>query len=219
MKLLLTSQGILPVKETFLSLLSKKPADTKVAFITTAAYGESEERAPWLDICKSQLVECGIRNIMEMNIRRKTPWELKTRLADCDVIFVNGGNTFYLLYWARETGFDSLLQKLLQEGKLYVGVSAGSYLVCPTIEAAAWKPGDKNRMRLNDLTGLNLVHFLISAHFEEAYRMTVEHAARSTRYPIVALYDTQALLAVDGKYKVVGSGKKEFFNGFRETLA
>ena len=189
-----------------------------MAFITTAAYGECKERAPWLDICKRQLEGCGIRDIMEMNIRRKTPWELKTRLADCDVIFVNGGNTFYLLHWARETGFDTLVPKLLQEGKLYVGVSAGSYIACPTIEAAAWKHGDRNRMRLKDLTGMGLVHFLISAHFEEAYRLTVERAARSTRYPIVALYDTQALLAVDGKYTIVGTGKKECFNGFRETL-
>ena len=44
-KLLLTSAGIVPeIRKEFLSLLpQKKPEKNKVAFITTAAYGETKD--------------------------------------------------------------------------------------------------------------------------------------------------------------------------------
>jgi len=118
----------------------------------------------------------------------------------------------------RKSGFDKLLPKLLEESKLYVGVSAGSYIVCPTIEAATWKHPERNRIRLKDLTGLNLVPFLLTAHFEEKYRPILEKASKTTKYHIVALYDTQAVLVENSKYKIVGKGKKEFFNNFKERL-
>ena len=131
-------------------------------------------------------------------------------------MFVNGGNTFYLLKWARESGFDKVLSNFLRKGGLYVGVSAGSYIACPTIEAATWKHQDRNRVGITDFTALNLVPFLITAHFEEKYRAIVDQTAKGTKYPIVALSDTQAVLVQNGKIKVVGEGKKEYWNGFKE---
>ena len=76
---------------------------------------------------------------------------------------------------------------------------------------------DISYIGLKDLTALNLVPFLITAHFEEKYRLIVEKAAKRTDYPIVALYEGQAVLVIDNKTKVVGKSKKEFFNGFKET--
>jgi dipeptidase E len=216
-RLLLTSQGIqLELKEMFLSCLHKTPYRNRVSFITTAAYGD-EENPNWLDRYKKQLQECGIKTIEELDLKDKTQKEVSDELSDKDIIFVNGGNAFYLLYWARESGFDKLLPKFLEEGKLYVGVSAGSYIVCPTIEAATWKHVDRNKIGLKDLTGLNLVPFLMSAHFEEKYRSIIEKAAETTKYPIVALYDTQAVLVEDATFKIVGKGRKEFFNYFKEN--
>lgn len=160
----------------------------------------------------------GIRDIEDLDFRGKTQRELEHSLEDRDIIFVNGGNTLYLLHWIRKSGFDKIIRSLLNEGKLYVGVSAGSYVACPTIEAAGWKHRDKNNIGLKDLRALNLVPFLITAHFEEKYRPVIEQAAKGTKYPIVALYDTQAALAEDGSCKIVGPGRKEFFNGFAEKL-
>src|SRR3989344_4527571 len=216
-RLLLTSQGIQPeLEDVFLSCLGEAPERKRVSFITTAARGEGTYYPKWMDIYKKQLEGCGIKNIEEMDLKGKTPRDTRQALSDKEIIFVNGGNTFYLLHWARKSGFFELLPELLKEGKFYVGVSAGSYIVCPTIEAATWKRQDRNMIGLKDLTGLNLIPFLISAHFEEKYRPTIERAARNTAYPIVALYDTQAVLVEDSIYKVVGTGKREFFNGFKE---
>lgn len=216
-KLLLTSQGVPDeLSDAFLSMLTKLPQKNNVSFVTTAAYGEKES-PKWLELYRKQLQRYGIRNVEDLDFRYKTKKELHDELSDKDIIFVNGGNAFYLLHWARKSGFDKLLPNFLEEGKRYVGVSAGSYIVCPTIEAATWKHPDRNKIRLKDLTGLNLVPFLITAHFDEKNRPFIEKASKNTKHPIVALYDTQAVLVDGNNYKVVGKGKKEFFNGFEEN--
>ncbi len=146
----------------------------------------------------------------------KTQNELNEELANKDIILVEGGNTFYLLHHVRKSGFDKILPGLLNDGKLYVGISAGSYIACPTIEAATWKHAGRNKVGLKDLTALNLVPFLISAHFEEKYRTIIEQASMKTIYPIVALRDSQAILVENGNYELVGKRDKNFFNGFNE---
>jgi dipeptidase E len=216
MKLLLTSQGIpSELKDTFLSLLSKPPMEIRVSFITTAALSEGEIKPEWLEYYKKQLNGYGINQIEELDIRNKNELELQHIIEDKDIIFVNGGNTFFLLYWVRKTGFDKVILKHVNRGKLYIGISAGSYIACPTIEQSYWKNADKNKIGLKNLTALNLVPFLITAHFEEKYRQIIENAAKTAKYPIIALNDTQAIMVTDNKWRVVGRGNKEYFNGFK----
>lgn len=105
---------------------------------------------------------------------------------------------------------------LTSQGLPHIGISAGSYICCPTIEQSTWKHADRNKIGLKDLTALNLVPFLITAHFEEKHRLIIEKMAKTTDYPIVALNDTQAILVDRGKYKLVGDDDKEFFNRFKE---
>jgi dipeptidase E len=215
-KLILTSSGIEPeLREVFIDNLTKDPSEVSIAFVTTAGYGETKNPT-WIDKDKDLLRQCGIRKIFDLDLKDKTQDQLERELATADVILVEGGNTFYLLYHARKSGFDNILPKLLSEGKLYVGISAGSYIPCPTVEAATWKHADRNKVGLKDLTGFNLVPFLITAHFEEGYRTIVEQASRNTKYPIVTLRDGQAILVEGSNYKLVGKGDKNFFNGFNE---
>lgn len=214
--LLLTSQGIpKELEQIFLSHLPKPADESRVSFIITAAYGD-DDNPTWMEQHKIQLRNLGIKHIEDLDLRGKKQNELEHILSDKDVIFVDGGNTFYLLDWVRKSEFDKILPRLLQENKLYVGVSAGSYITCPTIEQAAWKRQDRNKIGLNDLSALNLVPFLIVAHFEEKWRVIVENAAKHTMYPIVALNDTQAVLVENDSYRIVGKGSKESFNGFTE---
>lgn len=215
--LLLTSQGIQPeLKNIFLSLLHKHPKDISVAFITTGAYGE-KVNPDWLQKYITQLNDLDIYRILELDFTGKTYKEVISLLNGKDIIFVNGGNTFYLLKHARESGFDRAVKKQLAKGVLYIGVSAGTYIVCPTIEQAHWKNANRNYEHLNDLTAFNLVPFLIFAHFNETHRVIIEKESKQTQFPIVAIGDTQAVLVEGDRYKVVGKGNKEFFNGFREN--
>lgn len=217
MTLLLTSQGVQEgFKDAFLSLLPKPPQDISVSYIITASFGEEGDKS-WVNNARKQLQSLGISDIEDLDIRGKNSNDLYETLSRKDIILVNGGNTFYLLKYARESGFDKTVTRLINEGKLYVGVSAGSYIACPTIEQGHWKHQDRNDFNVTDLTGLNLVPFLISAHFTEEVRNSLEEGAKTTKYPVVALRDTQAVLVRGNEIKVVGEGKREFFNQFKEA--
>ncbi len=210
MNLLLTSSGVVPeIRDVFLSVLPERP---RVAFITTAGFGESKEPV-WMEGDRKRLIDCGVRDIVDLDLKDKSEVEVGKAMEDRNVVYVNGGNTFYLLYWVKKSGFDKVLKNF--KG-LYVGVSAGSYIACPAIVMASWKHQDRNRVGITDFTALNLVPFLITAHFEEAYRSIVDKASKSTGYPIVAITDEQAVL-VDNGVRVIGVGKKEFWNGFKES--
>ncbi|MFH1173014.1 MAG: Type 1 glutamine amidotransferase-like domain-containing protein [bacterium] len=214
--LFLTSAGLPPeTREHFLSLLDKKPADVVVAFIPTAAWPEKNHE--YIQLAKNELRELGINRIKEVDLKSENKQSLLEKLADCDVIYVNGGNTFYLLEQARKSGFTEIIRSLLDQGKIYLGVSAGSYLACPTILAAGWGQADENVANLADLTALNLVPFIIVAHFQRKEREEIENEAKKVKYPVIALNDQQAILVKDGSYEIIGSGDKISFNGFKEN--
>lgn len=217
-KLLLTSAGIKEsFKDIFFSLLTKELKDVSVLHIVTAAYGE-EGPYWWIEQTKDELKDLGIARVEDFDIRWKTKEQLIDASKDRDIILVNGGNTFYLLDYVRKTGFDDIIKEHVGKGKLYIGVSAGSILATPTIESAKWEPADMNNIELADLTGLNLVSFLIHPHFIENQREQLEKLAKTNPLPTIALNDNQAVL-VDGEIiKVVGDSEKIFFNGFKEIL-
>ena len=214
MKLLLTSAGT-NVKDEILKILPKPPSILKLAHIITASTPELNKDYIIKD--KQRMIDLGF-DVEDIDIEDKNEAELRILLHDKDIICVQGGNTFHLLKHVKLSGFDKVIKDFINQGKIYIGISAGSYIACPTIEQATWKHKSSGDFGVTDFTALNLVPFLIFAHFKEEVRGLVEESVKTTRYPVVALYDTQAVLVEDGKWKIVGEGKKEFFNNFVETL-
>lgn len=216
MKLILTSSGF-DIKDEIIRLLPKPPSQLKLAHIITASNPEPDKSYVKKD--KNIMVKLGF-TVQDIDIEGKNEKQLERILNKFDIICVQGGNTFYLLKYVKLSGFDKVVKKLIDQGKIYIGISAGSYIACPTIEQAFWKHKymDRKRFNLKDVTALNLVPFLISAHFVEKYRKPVILGAKSCEYPVVALYDTQAVFVENNKWRIIGSGKREFFNGFKDCL-
>ncbi|MBI4226019.1 Type 1 glutamine amidotransferase-like domain-containing protein [Candidatus Roizmanbacteria bacterium] len=209
-RLFLTSAGIVKeIRKEFLQLLGKDPKKSVVYFIATAA--DPQKDRGFVEADRKKLRKIGLI-IKELDLKRENKNTLYKKLSACDVIYIGGGNTFYLLNWIRKSGFNEIIYDLLNKGKTYVGASAGSYIVCPTIEQATWKHQDRNRWGVKDLKALNLVPFLISAHFEEKYRHIIEKAVKTAKYPIIALNDNQVVLVEGEKWRIAGKGKKVTFN-------
>ena len=210
MRLFLTSAGLIPeTRADFITLLGKDTKTTKAVFIPTAATNEEEEYYNKLSL--SELEELGIQTDI-VDLKHENEISLPAKLADKDIIYVNGGNTFFLLHWVRKSGFDKLIANYLKNGALYVGTSAGSILAGPDIAVCAWSPDwDKNTVDLKNTTGLGLVPFAICPHYEEKDHNLLLEKSREVDYPVIALNDTQAV-SVDGNLiKVVGVGKKVRF--------
>lgn len=215
MKLFLTSAGLVPeTTPAFLKLLGKKTGETKVCFVNTAVFGEHPTGdAEYAKEDKKRLFELGFKNVTEIDLRKENESSLSNKLKNFDVICVEGGNTFYLLKYIKESRFDKVLKEFLDRGGVYLGISAGSYVAAPDISPANWKHvEDKNIVGLKDLQSLNLVNFYILPHYIPEHEEVINENKHKVFYPIYALTDSQAILINDSEIKFVGSGDFKKFN-------
>ena len=200
MKLLLTSAGFenSKVGREFLKLIDKPVSEIKVIFVPTAA--RTKEELFYVDKSKEELLNVGIhaQDIKALDLDHKISFE---EVDGFDVIYVCGGNTFYLLQKVREVGFGKITKQFLEKRGIYVGVSAGSIIVGPDIEIAGF--GKKNDIGLRDFTGLNLVDVSVFPHFTKKDRQSLEKFKKKVDYPILPLTDKQALMVLGNKKEII----------------
>lgn len=202
-KLLLTSAGFENPKigEEFLKLIDKSASDIKILFIPTAA--RTKEELFYVDESKEELIGIGIKkeNITNFNLDRELN---EDELNKFDVIYVCGGNTFYLLYKIKKSNFGDKIIDLVNKGVVYVGASAGSILAGPDIEISGrgdrW---DKNDIGIKDLTGLNLTNEIISPHYVDEEKEIINKFKKATNKKVTPLTDNQALLIINNEVKLL----------------
>lgn len=202
--LLLASNGSYTI-EKGMKLVFPDVSKIKLAYITTAVKGAKN---PEYFKQFPELLKYEGYNFTEIDIEGKKAEELQKLLEGMDAVFVEGGNPFYLLRSVRESGFEKVMRKLLEHGVVYVGVSAGSYIACPTIEMSTWKnPGEeKNNFGVTDLTAMNLVPFLLKAHYQPETKDLLQEKIAQTQYPVKIITDEQAILVKGEKIELAGDG-------------
>lgn len=226
MKLLLTSGGI--TNDTLareLEQLAGKPFhELKIGFIPNAAFGDPSDDKAWLIDDMYRLKNRGAK-VAIIALADCTPEEIATQLQSVDVIFVGGGQTFYLSWLMQQKGLFELLPKLL-ESKVYAGISAGSMITTPkllTVSFAVRRPGisDEELEELgpegrSSARTLGLVDFMIRPHMngEEKFSdITLEMVQRAVDDSGISCYvldDNSAVRVVDGEVAVVGEGNWTF---------
>jgi dipeptidase E len=204
MKFLLTS-AYSNVADELPKLLNEKPEEVTVAFIATAA--DVYEDKWFVEVDRNKLIGQGFK-IRDVSLASKGREELEKEIEGCGVIFVAGGNTFYLLQQVRKSGFDEILKKVVATNVVYVGSSAGSIVVTPTIAIAGMEPGDENIPGLTDLTGLGFVDFEISPHTPEIVsHMSNQKYRAASSVPLYQIDNHSAVCVENDEVKVVGDGK------------
>ena len=127
MRVMLTSCGLETeqIKEHFLGMLGKEPADTKALFIPTAAI--DADAIEVLPKCMNDLLKCGIQkeNIRVFDLHQNIPVD---ELETYDVVYLTGGRTSYLLERINDTGFRDSLLTYIRDNGFVIGVSAGSII-------------------------------------------------------------------------------------------
>lgn len=212
MKLLLTSAGI--SNQTILKGLDDlvgKPLDQlKVAFIPTAANLEPGDKN-WLidDLRRLSFLKFKEIDIVDISALPKEIWQ--KRLEETDVIFVEGGNTYHLMYWFNQSGLSKILSKLLKT-RIYIGVSAGTIITTPSIINADFEAKPLKQIHEEIFhEGLNLVNFMIEPHLNSEYfpESTLENLKiRSKKYPhLIYGIDDNTAIKVDGNnIEVISNG-------------
>lgn len=213
MKLLLTSGGITndSIAKALFDLVGKRPEETSLVFIPTASNVEVGDKS-WLieDLTNLKNQNFKSIDIVDISAVDKSVWLPKFESAD--VLFFEGGNTYHLMRWINKSGLAEIMPQLL-ENKVYVGVSAGSMVICPDLTLNVSQiVYEEDLDETEELAGLNLVDFyfiphLNSEYFKKSREDIIKDAVKDKTEKFYALDDNSALKVVDGKVEVISEGE------------
>ena len=162
MRKLFLASSFSEVASLFPKFAGEEIKGKRITFIPTASL--VEEVRFYVDDDRKAFEELGII-VEELEITTASPDKILEVLNRNDYIFVSGGNTFYLLQELRRKGADALITEQIRAGKLYIGTSAGSVILCPDIEFVKEMDYNHTAPELQSFTGLNIVDFYILPHY------------------------------------------------------
>lgn len=145
-------------------LLKKAEPDLNgktVTYIPTAAIAEEIEG---MAEAETRMLEGLGLTVDELEVSTASKDNVREKLAKNDMIFVGGGNTFFLLQELKRSGADQIIAREAEKGKLYIGESAGAIAACPDIGYSAEMDVPGKAPELTDYTGMGLVDFYVVPH-------------------------------------------------------
>ncbi|WP_028393288.1 Type 1 glutamine amidotransferase-like domain-containing protein [Bacillus cihuensis] len=161
-KILLTSAGFYTdaIRSRFLHCIKINPEDARISIITTASNTEKWNNEFVLKTLRD-FHEMGMKNVRIVDIEFEEPEILR----QSDVIFLNGGNPFNLLYHLKESGADKIIREFAENGGLLVGVSTGSIVLGPDIKLVEHFFPEEAIEGLEELTGLGITDVRVFPHY------------------------------------------------------
>ncbi len=187
----MTSCGVINqnLKDAFYTKIGKnKLNNIRVLYITTASDGDTDDDKSWMDIEFKTILDLGIakENIIEYKIGKS-----QVDLSKFDIMYMMGGNTFYLLDIIRKNRFDIDIKKFINDDKIYIGSSAGSEILGNSIDVALGY--DENNVGMTDFTGLGIVDGLVIPHCNRKKNF-INSLKTKTNKKMYLLYDGDGIV-------------------------
>lgn len=212
MKKLFLTSSFSDVVHYFEKFVGYNVKGKSVTFITTATV--PEEYTGYIDDDKNAFEQLGVR-IDEFDVSGKTLSEIEKICTNNDFLYVSGGNTFYLLQELKKTDSDQLLAEQIENGKIYIGVSAGIMILSPDISYVQLIDDSTKAPELKDFTGLGIVPFYPLPHFKsEPFSEIIDKVIEryENQISLIAISNSQAIEMDGTQQKIVGSINKEKTN-------
>lgn len=174
----------------------------KVAFIPTAS--NTEKVTFYVESGKKALVKLGMTPVV-LDVSTATKSDIIETIRDADLIYVTGGNTFFLLQELRISGADKAIKDAIKSGKCYIGESAGSIIMSPNIEYASMLDSISVAPKLKAFDGLNeTTLYPVPHHTNFPFKKAVEKiiATYSDKIAICPISNAEAI-QITGKEFVV----------------
>ena len=183
--------------------LDKNTESKKILFIPTAT--NVDEYKKYIHLTQKAFEDFGYE-VENFDISIFSEEIAKEKLSQAKIVFISGGNTFYLLQELKRKNLTSYLKERIENGLLYIGESAGSVIAAPDIEYASIVDNKTLATELNDYTGLNLVDFYIVPHFEEepfveSSRNTVE--LYKDKLDLKLINNKEAILVENNNFTII----------------
>jgi dipeptidase E len=219
LRFLLTSAGIknTSIHDALVELLGKPIAESSALCIPTATYAIPDgANLAWRFIsgreARTPMCELGWKSVgvLELTALPSIDEELWVpTVQEADVLLVNGGDPLFLCYWMRRSGLADLLPSLRA---VYVGLSAGSMVMAPTIgeDFVGWKPPTGGDGTLG-MVGFSMFPHLDHEDLPDNSIADAERWAAGMPVPAYAIDDQTAIKVVDGNVEVVSEGHWKLF--------
>ena len=183
--------------------LNKNTESKKILFIPTAT--NVDEYKKYIHLTQKVFEDFGYE-VENFDVSIFSEEIAKEKLSEAKIVFISGGNTFYLLQELKRKNLTSYLKERIENGLLYIGESAGSVIAAPDIEYASIVDDKTLATELNDYTGLNLVDFYIVPHFEEepfveSSRNTVE--LYKDKLDLKLINNKEAILVENNNFTII----------------
>ena len=185
------------------NFLDKNTESKKILFIPTAT--NVDEYKKYIHLTQKVFEDFGYE-VENFDVSIFSEEIAKEKLSEAKIVFISGGNTFYLLQELKRKNLTSYLKERIENGLLYIGESAGSVIAAPDIEYASIVDDKTLATELNDYTGLNLVDFYIVPHFEEepfveGSRKTVE--LYKDKLDLKLINNKEAILVENNNFTII----------------
>lgn len=188
-------------------ILQDKQKGKRVIFITTAAEVEEGDKG-WLEDDKNALRQIGLE-LIDYTLTGKTEIDFKKDFQDIHYVFVSGGNTFYLLQQAQQSGFISFINQYMQNDNVYFGSSAGSAIAGKDIYPLRNLDDEEKAPHIHGYKGFGFVDLVLFPHwgsknFKDRYlNQRLEHAY-TDEHKLMFLTDKQFLyIDESGSYVIL----------------
>lgn len=164
--LILTSDGIscIAIEHEIIRLLPGGAAGKRACIVTTAS--SHKERSNGAVATRQTFLRLGLECADFIDIERDSP----DLLQKYDVLYLNGGNPFYLLAWMKKRNVVSILREQAAQGRLVVGMSAGAMVLARSIahvshlnRIAGYEPMDVDA--LTDYEAVGLTGITVVPHY------------------------------------------------------
>lgn len=111
------------------------------------------------------------------------------KLEQTDLVYISGGNTFYLLQELQNKNLIDILKRRIEEGMVYIGESAGAILAAKSITYSELMDNREHASHLQSDNGLDIVDFYIVPHYQnypfvQASEQIIQHYAHLNLLPL-----------------------------------
>ncbi len=176
--------------------------EKEITFIPTAS--NTEDYKEYVDEAKQVFLELGFSlNIVDISKKEKD--ELEKILENTKILYVSGGNIFYLLQELKHGKILDTIKDRISDGMIYMGESAGAMITSKNIEYSQIMDNKEIATDLDDYEALDITDFYILPHnnefpFAESTKETIR--VYGNKLNLLPLSNSEAVL-VDGKDFVI----------------
>ncbi len=205
-KTLFLTSSILETLPEIVKYIEKPVTGQKLAFINTASEVEGGMRT-WIYDDLAFFEKLGF-NAFSYTITDKTYEQISKDLSDIDILFVAGGNVFYLMDKVHKSGFKEFVTNHLNAGKIYIGESSGTLITAPDLSIAHRQEALDKVPGFSDFTGMGIVDFTVFPHWGSDQNRNMylhdrmEHAY-VTHHKIILLTDKQFVMVKGDWIKIL----------------